>query len=30
MTYFNLEYNYDEEVPQASNMFVLWTVNIFD
>ena len=29
MTYFNSEYNYDKEVPKASYIFVLWTVNIF-
>ena len=30
MTYFNSGYNYDKEVPKASYIFVLWTVNIFD
>ena len=30
LTYFNSEYNYDEEVPKASYIFVLWAINIFD
>ena len=30
MTYFNSEYTCDKEVPKASCIFVLWTVNICD
>ena len=30
MTHFNSEYNYDKEVPKASYISALWTVNIFD
>ena len=30
MTYVNSEYNYDNEVPKASCIFVSGTVNIFD
>ena len=30
MTHFNSEYNYDKEVTEASYIFLLWTVNIFD
>ena len=30
MTYFNSKYNQDKEVPKASYIFVLWTVNTFD
>ena len=30
MTHFNFEYNYEEEVPKAAYIFVLWTVKVFD